>query len=154
MSMIYIKKSKTADTRTCDWSKVNKGTLLDSSNQHIEDVEKGLKFFSDLLQKAAVEHDLDKITKIDWFYQDFVSGFKTPGWWDNHRKINRHHLDHPDGIPEDVNLLDVLEHIVDCVMAGMGRVGKVYPLKLNDELLQKAFNNTVKLLQYNVEVEQ
>ncbi len=54
--------------------------------------------------------------------------------------------DKADGVPDDVNLLDVLEHVADCVMAGMARSGSVYELKLSDELLQKAFKNTVKLL--------
>jgi hypothetical protein len=44
----------------------------------------------------------------------------------------------------------VLEHIADCVMAGMGRSGTVYELKLSDELLQRAFRNTVELLKSRV----
>ncbi len=54
--MIAIKESKTADTRTCDYSKVNAGRLLDSSRQHIEDVRKGLGFFTNLLEAAADNH--------------------------------------------------------------------------------------------------
>jgi hypothetical protein len=60
--------------------------------------------------------------------------------------VNRHHLDKADGVPTDVNLIDVLEHIADCVMAGMARSGSVYELKLPDEVLQRAFANTVNLL--------
>lgn len=150
--MITIKKSETADTRTCDFANVSKETLLASSLQHIGDVKQGLCFFQDLLQTAAANHDTDKLTDIDGFHADFLTGFKQTGWWDRHRKLNRHHLTQADGIPEDVNLIDVLDFIVDCVMAGMARSGSVYPLELPSDLLQRAFQNTVELLKSNVVV--
>lgn len=150
--MITIEKSPTADTRTCDWSTVDKEQLLQASLQHIGDVGQGLGFFASLLALAAARHDFDKVSDIDQFHADFQTGFKQTGWWDNHRQVNRHHLDKPDGVPEDVNLIDVLEHIVDCVMAGMARSGSVYELKLPDEVLQRAFANTVELMKANVKV--
>lgn len=152
--MITIKKSQTADTRTCDFANTDKATLLASSRQHIGDVAKALAFFSSRLTEAAGEHDYDKLTLIDGFHADFLTGFKEHGWWDNHRRIHRHHIDKDDGVPADVNLLDVLEHVADCVMAGMARSGSVYELKLSDELLQRAFRNTVDLLKGQVEVAQ
>ena len=150
--MIEIQPSKTADTRTCDFANTSKGVLLASSRQHIGDVVNALAFFSSYIVQAAGEHDYDKLTMIDEFHADFITGFKQTGWWDNHRKIHRHHLDKADGVPENVNLLDVLEHIADCVMAGMARSGSVYELKLSDELLQRAFRNTTELLKAQVEV--
>jgi hypothetical protein len=151
--MINIKKSATADTRTCDFANTSKEVLLNSSRQHIGDVVRAMAFFSGKLIEAAGEHDYDKLTGIDWFHNDFITGFKQTGWWDNHRKIHRHHLIQEDGIPDDVNLLDVLEFIADCVMAGMARSGDVYELKLSDELLQRALKNTVELLKAQVKVE-
>lgn len=151
--MITIKPSVTADTRTCDFANTTRHTLLDSSCQHIGDVVQALAFFQFYLTRAAGCHDYDKITEIDWFHRDFVTGFKETGWWDNHRRIHRHHLDKADGVPKDVNLLDVLEYIADCVMAGMARSGNVYELKLSDELLQATFKNTVDLLKAQVVVE-
>lgn len=150
--MIEIRKSPTADTRTCDVSEVTRQQLLDSSRQHISDVGKALAFMSGKLIEAAAEHDYDKLTEIDWFYSDFKTKFKQTGWWDNHRKIHRHHLGHEDGIPEDVNLVDVLEYIADCVMAGMARSGEVYALEVNNELLEKAFLNTVEMMKSQVVV--
>ncbi|MBT7928761.1 hypothetical protein HN682_02425, partial [Candidatus Peregrinibacteria bacterium] len=119
--MIHIKKSETADTRTCDVSKVTKDQLLESSLQHIGDVQRGLEFFIGMMQKAESWHDFDKRSKdgLDAFYKDFKNNFETTDWWDNHRKVNRHHLLQDDGVPDDVNLVDVIEMIVDCVMAGM-----------------------------------
>ena len=150
--MIEIRKSPAADTRTCDVSLVDKQTLLDSSRQHIQDVGAGIGFFSQMLTRAASVHDYDKLTMIDWFLSDFKTKFAETGWWDNHRKIHRHHLGQADGVPQDVNLLDVLEYVADCVMAGMARSGSVYPLELPSELLQRALQNTADLLKKNVNV--
>lgn len=151
---IVIKKSSTADTRTCDKSTVSKETLLASSVQHIGDVGKGLAFFAGKLTEAASIHDYDKLSAIDWFHADFTTDILKPnGWLDNHYRIHRHHLDKHAGCPDDVNLIDVLEHIADCVMAGMGRAGKVFPISLTDEQLQRAVVNTVELLKSNVVVQ-
>ena len=152
--MIEIEKSKTADTRSCDFSKVTKEQLIVSSQQHITDVMKGMKFFADMLLLAGESHDPDKLTGIDHFHADFITGFKETGWYDNHRKANRHHLLQEDGIPKDVNLIDVMEMIVDCVMAGMGRTGSVYPLNISPELLKKAFDNTADLLKKQIVVKE
>ena len=148
--MISIQQSQTADTRTCDFTKVTKDTLLASSKQHINDVRMALDFFMARVCEAGQRHDTDKLTDIDGFHADFLTGFKQTGWWDRHRKLNRHHLTQDDGVPADVNLIDVLDFIADCVMAGMARSGSVYPLKLSPELLERAFQNTVILLREQV----
>jgi protein tyrosine phosphatase len=151
--MIIIQKSQTADTRSCDFSQVTKVQLLKSSAQHIGDVRKGMDFIKELIDLSATLHDHDKLTGLDEFHADFITGFKQTGWWDNHRKVNRHHLLQDDGIPTNVNLVDVLDMIVDCVMAGMGRTGTVYPLEIKPEVLMTAFQNTVDLLKSQIIVE-
>lgn len=150
--MIKIQKSGTADTRTCDFKTVTKETLYESSVQHRGDVIKGIEFFIQLLYGAANIHDFDKLSDIDGFHRDFITGFENTEWWDEHRKLNRHHLLQKDGVPEDVNLVDVLELVVDCVMAGMGRSGDVYPLNIDPAVLMKAFQNTVTMLKEQVQV--
>ena len=150
--MIEIKPSPTANSRTCDFKNTSKETLIESSKQHIEDVINGFEFLINKMREQIKNHDFDKLTDIETFYKDFKVNFETTEWWDNHRKINRHHLFQSDGIPKDVNLIDVLETIVDCVMAGKARTGYVYPLNISNELLQKAFTNTVELMINNVEV--
>lgn len=150
--MIRISKSATADTRTCDFFNTSKETLLASSKQHIQDVRRALWYFRDLLADQGQFHDLDKISDIDGFHADFLTGFESHSWWDRHRKLNRHHLLEPDGVPADVNLIDVLDMIADCVMAGMARSGSVYPLNISPEVLMRAFQNTVVMLKANVEV--
>jgi len=149
---IKIKKSPTADTRTCDFANTTKETLLASSHQHIQDVGVAMAHFAIMLCNQAEVHDHDKISDIDGFHRDFLTGFEEHSWWDNHRKVNRHHLLQADGVPQDVNLIDVLDMIADCVMAGMARSGSVYALDIKPEVLMAAFQNTVELLKNNVEV--
>jgi len=152
--MIRIGKSPTADTRTCDFANVSRQTLYESSEQHIRDVQAALDFFGLKVTEAATRHDFDKLTDIATFHADFITGFKQQLWWDTHRRINRHHLTQEDGVRDDVNLIDVLDFIADCVMAGMARSGSVYPLKLSPELLEAAFQNTVTLLKSQVTVDE
>lgn len=149
---IVIQPSPTADTRTCDVSKVSREQLLKSSRLHIDDVRRGMRFFSDGMLLAGNTHDHDKLTGIDQFYVDFRTGFKQTIWLQRHYKLNRHHLDNPDGVPSGVNLIDVIEHVVDCVMAGMARSGEVRPFDLSSELLQRAVKNTVEMLLENTSV--
>lgn len=152
--MIEITKSETADTRTCDFANVSKNQLLRSSQTHISDVCKALVLFSNMIQGAGWRHDSDKLSELDHFHSDFVTGFKETGWWDNHRKVTRHHLGAPDGVPEDVNLIDVLEMVADCVMAEMARSGSVYPITIPTDVLKRAVDNTVELLKKQVVVVQ
>lgn len=151
--MIRIGKSATADTRTCDFKNVSRETLRASSAQHIEDVQEALHFFAQMLYRAAAVHDVDKITDLDGFHEDFATGFVQTGWWERHRSLNRHHLTEADGVPADVNLIDVLDFVADCVMAGMARSGSVRPLTISDEVLRRAFENTATMLAAVVAVE-
>ena len=153
--MIEIRESKTADTRSCDWSKVTREQLRASSEQHIRDVRLGLNYFRRMLRHVAVVHDYDKLMDIDGFHRDFIEGtdgFTEKEWYQRHIKLNRHHLLQAGGVPNDVNLVDVLDMIVDCVMAGMARTGEVYPLDIKPEVLKAAFDNTAELLKNNVTV--
>lgn len=152
MEKIKIKKSSNADTRTCDWTKVSKQELLKNSKQHISDVKKGLNFLSNLLKKSGKKHDWTKIKAIDSFYSDFQTGFKQTFWWVEHQKKERHHFNTEEYIQEDVNLIDVLEQIVDGVMAGMARSGEYRKEVPDIKLLLKAYENTAKLLLNNIEI--
>lgn len=147
MVKLKIKKTKNADTRSCDdYTKVTRQELLDASMSHISDVQKGLKFFGDMLGMHGSNHDFDKLEDIDGFHANFLTGFEDKEWLERHYEKNRHHLENLDAIPEDVNLLDVLDHITDQVMAGMGRLGEPRPIRLSGQLLQLAVGNTIKLL--------
>ena len=152
---ITINTSKTADTRSCDFKNVSEDTLLESSIQHILDVHKGFRYFIEKMLNAAKNHDHTKLSHTKMFHNDFITGFETDDWYRFHKETERHHLgtSTPDGIKDDVDLIDVLEHIIDCVMAGMGRTQKVYPMKVSNEVLQKALQNTADKLQAEIVVE-
>ena len=68
--MIKIKQSKTADSRTCDWSKVTKEQLLESSIQHIGDIHKGFDFFINLMNRQKYIH------VVNFTYCQFINGTK------------------------------------------------------------------------------
>jgi len=150
---IKIKKSPVADTRTCDWSKVTKKQLLKASKQHIKDVKQGIKFLIEILKTKSQEHDWTKIMYINSFYEDFKTGFKKTDWWEMHQKTERHHFNKKKYIRKDINLLDILEQIVDGVIAGLTRSGKYRYEPIDDKTLQKAYRNTAKLLINNIEIE-
>ena len=151
---IVINPSPTADTRSCDFANVSRSELIKSSVWHIADVKRGLRYISQLLMNIGTAHDADKIEDIYQFHSDFVSGFESTKWWDAHKVKTRHHLQTADGVPDDVNLLDVLECVVDCVMAGKARTGNVTPITIDDQVLQKALANTVNMLMDVVEVKE
>lgn len=150
---VKIRKSPTADSRTCDFSQVTKEQLLQSSYQHIDDIRKGFEFFMSLMCERATLHDRTKITHIDDFHRNFLTGFKETDWWEYHQANERHHFNNAKYIPEDVNLVDIIDQIIDGVMAGMARSGSYRQENISPDLLMKAYNNTVKLLLENVEVE-
>lgn len=150
---IKIKQSKTADTRTCDWSKVTKEELLQSSIQHISDIRKGFWFFREMIEEQAYRHDLSKITHIDDFHRNFLTGFKEKDWWEYHQAVERHHFNEAKYIPKDINLVDILDQIVDGCMAGMARSGAYRQEPISEKLLMKAYKNTVDLLLAHIEVD-
>jgi len=154
--VITIKKSKAADTRSAS-VKVTKEMLLESSKQHISDVEQAMEWFMFLMSVKATKHDYTKLEDIDQFHKDFEQtqntkcDFTKLPWYQKHIKEERHHLDQY--VPEDVNMFDILERIADITMAGMGRNGNVYPDNLPPEVLERAYQNTITMLKNEVKVE-
>ena len=109
---------------------------------------------SEILKDQVAEHDHTKIDYIDEYYDNFSSGrqgaeFKKLSWWQKHM-TERHHLN--DSVPDDVNLIDVLEMVIDCTVAGLARSGEVYPISIPDDVLVRAIENTKNLIIDSVEV--
>lgn len=153
--MIHIKKSPSADSRTAT-GYVSQAELLRSSKMHIEDVRKGLQFFADKLVEIGKSHDWTKIYYIMEFHNDFSKklkgdAFKKAHWFHDLHLQERHHL--TDRVPDDVNLLDVLERISDICMAGMARSGEIYDDYLDPAILTKAYKNTIELLKSQIVVD-
>jgi hypothetical protein len=100
---------------------------------------------------AGNKHDHTKLSEpeVSLFYRelcntiegnmDFVEG----EWYRIHVTTERHHLDRY--VPDNVNLIDVLEMVCDCICAGMARSGEVRPFEISNKLLRRAFENTVKM---------
>ena len=112
-------------------------------------------FICEKIQDQFAEHDNTKLgTNLEAFKAALESrttgaDFKKNEWWQKHL-TERHHLN--DRCPDDVNLIDVLELICDCVSAGLARTGTVYDITLSDEILQSALKNTVAMLIENIDV--
>lgn len=121
-----------------------------SSLQHRDDVAQALALFASACIRAAWRHDKDKIAHPAAFHEYFQG--RNDAWFKEHCEANRHHLQHPEGTPLDVNLIDVLDYIADCVTSGMSRKGVVYDVTIDADVLRRAFENTVKLLMESVEV--
>lgn len=150
---VIIKKSSDADSRTASKT-VTKNQLIENTNLHIEDVNNVGTMLVNMFLLQISKHDHTKLDYIDEFYDNFVrslngENFKDLDWWQIH-KTERHHLN--DSVPEDVNLLDVLEMVVDCTVAGLARSGDVYPITIPQEVIEKAIENTKNLIINNVDV--
>ena len=152
---IVINPSHSADTRSAD-HEVTMDELKASTEMHIDDVRRGLAFLGRLLKKRGERHDWTKLQYLPSFYKQFSEAQKTGcwgnGWYDRiHCKQERHHVE--DACPKDVNLLDILEHIVDGVMAGMARSGEYRQDVLGTGILERAYANTQKLVRDAVRVD-
>lgn len=156
---IVIRRTRNADSRTAD-ENMNRDTLLDDTTEHIRNVKDGMNYLSLLLRVAGSNHDFTKMKYFDEFARNVLAGhtdeeFINADWYQKHIFEERHHLNA--NCPPDVNLIDVLEMIVDCVMAGKGRSGHITPsyLILQDpSILERAYWNTIRLLDENVYVDE
>lgn len=156
MEKVQIKKSKDADTRSANAS-VTKEQLLANTKSHISDVQNVGNWIAEAFKTQLSQHDYTKIDYIDEFYKDFNDvlkdknkSFKEMNWFKERHLQERHHLN--DRVPDDVDLIDVLEMVIDCTCAGLARSGEVYPIEIDEEVLKKAINNTKDLIIANTEV--
>lgn len=157
MDKIIIKETKNCDSRAVkNPEDLTEENVEKDTKAHIEAVEKCGSFFCDLIKKQFSEHDHTKLGKdLPEFIKAMKAhlegkSFKNQPWWKTHL-TERHHLN--DRVPDDVNLIDVLEMICDCVSAGMARTGELYDITLPDKVLKQAFDNTVDLIKSKIEVE-
>ena len=157
IKMIKIKKNPNGDTRTAP-KNVSFEDFQEANDMHISDINHVMEWLSNLVKFRGVLHDYTKISQEKLFYDNFLStmnngtDFTKDEWYKMHIKEERHHL--LANCPDDVNLIDVLEMIVDCTCAGLARSGEVRPMEINDDILHKAIDNTVELIKSIVEVEE
>lgn len=147
--MVAIHKNPNGDTRTAP-----KGITFEqfqkANNSHIADVANVMFEIADKLKDNGCKHDYTKKSEEKLFYGDFIEtmagglDFVSGDWYQFHVNTERHHLF--SRCPDDVNLLDVIEMIVDCVCAGKTRSGEIRELEISTDILEKALKNTVKLV--------
>lgn len=151
---IVIRPSPSADTRSAIHA-VTEDELRRSTEMHIDDVRRGMEMLADVLRDRGGRHDWTKLRYFPSFYRQFSaaqeSGCWGDGWYDRiHCAKERHHIN--DSCPDDVTLIDVLEHIVDCVMAGKARSGEYRQDVLGAGILERAYANTQKMISDAVRV--
>ena len=154
---IIIKETKRCDTRALPpGTIVTDEDVREDTLLHIDAVKSCGAFLCDRITKQFARHDHTKLgsylplftTAINSHLKD--NEFKKLKWWQIHL-TERHHLG--DRVSKDVNLIDVLEMICDCVSAGKARTGDVHPIALSPEILTQAFANTVGLIEDKIKVE-
>lgn len=155
-SKIIIKNTQYADSRTAP-EDITKEKLYDATEEHIKDVQKGMDFFSEKIHEAGLKHDFTKIAYFDEYAEDVLSehtdeDFKKRPWYQRHIYEERHHVN--DNAHSDVDMVDIIEHLVDVVMSGLGRAGFVNSkyTDISPELLYRAYWNSVHKLENIVEV--
>lgn len=154
--MITIKKNSNGDTRTAP-KDVSYAEFQKANDMHINDVSAIMYYLSREIERRGYEHDYTKKIAEPLFYEDFLStihegtNFVEGEWYQLHIEKERHHL--LSRCPDDVNLIDILEMICDCVCAGMARSGEVRDLEISTDILKRAVNNTVKMICDEIKVE-
>jgi hypothetical protein len=153
--MITIYKNPNGDTRSAR-KDVTFKEFQESNDMHKQDVKNVMDELALDITIKGINHDYTKKSEELLFYKNFTSTMNTKTdflkdeWYQMHIKKERHHL--LSNCPEDVNLLDVLEMISDCVCAGLARDGEVRDIEIDEKVLLKALGNTTTLIKNMVEL--
>lgn len=152
MDSIKIKENKLGDTRTA--TRTPTISEFEQANRlHYEDVKNMMSEIASEIRNRGAMHDYTKLREPNksLFYRELcatiegkMNDFTEGEWYLMHCATERHHLNV--FCPDDVNLIDVIEMICDCVCAGMARTGEVRPIEIDADILKKAIQNTVTLL--------
>lgn len=157
MEVIKIMRNANGDSRTAKHiPTINEFGIANRS--HREDVSNAMYFINERIRERRTKHDDTKVIEPykSIFYRDLCDAiggkinFEDGEWYKMHCETERHHLNKY--CPEDVNLIDVIEMICDCICAGMARTGEIRPIEISTDILQKAVNNTAIMLANNVEI--
>lgn len=156
MERIILKIKKTSNP---EFGYNNKSVLYIETEQHRTDVFHLMSLLALELINIGHVHDWSKIEYFDQFAKDTLERQNTPDfkqrpWYQVHTEKERHHINAKK--PKNINLLDILEFICDCVVAGKARSGEVDKsfLEIPDEVLREAFWNTIDKIIEEVEVEE
>lgn len=109
----------------------HKEKCLHDTKMHQEAVKRLMNVIAHEIRCRATYHDYTKFKHETLTFEE-------------HMKIERHHLNMPQGVPDDVNVIDLVEFICDCISAGAQRSGALdfRYLEVDKELLRPIINNT------------
>ena len=154
--VIDVAANNLGDTRTAN-RKPSFDEFQAANGSHMTDVEDVMLEIAKLIRKAGLEHDYTKKFYEPEFYADFckvldgsTEKFTDMDWYQTHIREERHHIN--SRCPDDVDLIDIIEHIVDCCCAEKTRSGYISPVVIDPGILQKAVENTVKLIDNNTRI--
>ena len=154
-----LKTIKITKTNNPEYGYENKEELLTETKQHIQDVGGVMTMLGYELADRGGKHDWTKLEYFPQFAQDTLERLTTPefkarDWYKIHTVKERHHINA--NVPENVNLIDILEMIVDCVVAGKTRSGHVDKkfLEIPNTILEDAYWNTVELIEDTVIIDE
>ena len=154
--VIDVTANNLGDTRTAN-RKPSFYEFHEANKDHMVDVQDVMREIALLIEGAGLHHDYTKQIYEAEFYADFckvldgsTEKFTDMEWYQKHIKEERHHIN--SRCPEDVDLIDIIEHIVDCCCAGKTRSGYISPVVIDPEILQKAVENTVALIDNNTRI--
>ena len=148
--IVEIDKSPNADSRTADKGKVSFEDFSKATDMHREDVKNVIYELARRLREIGDKHDWTKKEQEDEYYDSYVTAkkngtdFHKSDWYRNHVKEERHHIKYH--VAPDINLLDILEVICDHCCDELVVKGKVGKMDIDEDVLMKAFNNTVELV--------
>lgn len=148
--IVEIDKSPNADSRTADKGKVSFEDFSKATDMHREDVKNVIYELAHRLREIGDKHDWTKKEQEDEYYDSYVTAkkngtdFHKSDWYRNHVKEERHHIKYH--VADDINLLDILEVICDHCCDELVEKGKVGKMDIDEDVLMKAFNNTVELV--------
>lgn len=160
MDFVDIRPNNLGDTRTATKVPTFR-EFADANRMHAEDVNHMMRAIANDIVGRGSNHDFTKSNEPhrSLFYRELCAkiegktdSFEAGEWYPMHCKTERHHLN--EHCPDDVNLIDVIEMICDCVCAGAARSGSVYPIEISSEVLQKAVENTVQMCIDSVVIEE
>lgn len=150
--MITIKETKTVSKyKGKNPELITEEIVEKETKDHIAAVRKTIAFLAEKLLEQTKNHDYTKLGEyLPAFTKEVANDFKEEEWFKLHYTKERHHL--LNRVPDDVNLIDVLEMIADGVCAGMARKGSCYDIEIDKDVLLKAVKNTQELLIKNIKV--
>ena len=154
MENVYISYNPNGDTRTVDPNNLpNLKEFHAANSSHRADVKQVMTNLSNDLFDMGVRHDCTKTygDSESIFYKNFVESvtngedFTKSEWYQYHIRKERHHP--TSYCHDDINLLDLIEMIADVVCAAKSRSGtREYIPEISDEILRKAYENTLELV--------